>query len=88
DHSVNVLANPFAEAGIASGTRYILTTGEYTCRADVNLDGFVTPADFNAWILAFNAQSVTCDQNGNGVCEPGDFNAWILNFNSLAGCGS
>ncbi|MEM9663235.1 MAG: hypothetical protein AAF937_13115 [Planctomycetota bacterium] len=86
EHSVNVLANPFAEAGVASGTPYILTSGEYTCRADVNLDGFVTPADFNAWVLAFNSQSVTCDQNGNGVCEPGDFNAWVLNFNTRAGC--
>ncbi|MEL6795935.1 MAG: GC-type dockerin domain-anchored protein [Planctomycetota bacterium] len=55
-----------------------------TCLADVNADGNLTPADFNAWILAFNTGAVSCDQNGNGVCEPGDFNAWILNFN--AGC--
>ncbi|MEO1715841.1 MAG: GC-type dockerin domain-anchored protein [Planctomycetota bacterium] len=55
-----------------------------TCLADVNADGNLTPADFNAWILAFNTGGASCDQNGNGVCEPGDFNAWILNFN--AGC--
>ncbi|MEL6498533.1 MAG: GC-type dockerin domain-anchored protein [Planctomycetota bacterium] len=54
------------------------------CVADVNGDGELSPADFNAWILAFNTQGSGCDQNGNGVCEPGDFNAWILNFN--AGC--
>ncbi len=54
------------------------------CPADTNGDGLLTPADFNAWILAFNLQSPACDQNGDGVCAPADFNAWILNFN--AGC--
>ena len=54
------------------------------CTADVNVDGLLTPADFNAWILAFNNQSPGCDQNGDGLCTPADFNAWILNFN--AGC--
>ncbi|MEM9660947.1 MAG: hypothetical protein AAF937_01410 [Planctomycetota bacterium] len=58
--------------------------GGPVCLADVNGDGDATPADFNAWILAFNTQSAGCDQNGNGLCEPGDFNAWILNFNT--GC--
>ena len=55
-----------------------------SCRADTNNDGLLTPADFNAWILAFNAQAPACDQNGDAACTPGDFNAWILNFN--AGC--
>lgn len=54
------------------------------CPADVNGDGLVTPADFNAWILAFNNDAPECDQNGDGQCTPADFNAWILNFN--AGC--
>ena len=54
------------------------------CAADTNGDGALTPADFNAWILAFNTGSSTCDQNGDGQCNPGDFNAWILNFNQ--GC--
>ena len=54
------------------------------CAADVNGDGFATPADFNAWILAFNTQAPGCDQNNDGLCTPGDFNAWILNFNT--GC--
>jgi multidrug resistance efflux pump len=52
--------------------------------ADTNGDGLVTPADFNAWILAFNTQAPACDQNGDGLCTPADFNAWILNYN--AGC--
>ncbi len=54
------------------------------CEADVNSDGTLSPADFNAWILAFNNQSDACDQNADGACTPADFNAWILNFN--AGC--
>lgn len=54
------------------------------CVADVNGDGFANPADFNAWVLAFNTQGPGCDQNGNGICEPADFNAWVLNFNT--GC--
>ena len=54
------------------------------CPADTNADGMLTPADFNAWIIAFNTQSAACDQNGDGLCTPADFNAWILNFNS--GC--
>ncbi|MEO0630684.1 MAG: GC-type dockerin domain-anchored protein, partial [Planctomycetota bacterium] len=54
------------------------------CPADVNGDGELSPADFNAWVIAFNTQSDACDQNGDGLCSPGDFNAWVLNFN--AGC--
>lgn len=54
------------------------------CAADTNGDGLVSPADFNAWVLAFNTQSPACDQNADGLCTPADFNAWILNFN--AGC--
>ena len=54
------------------------------CPADANGDGVLTPADFNAWVLAFNAQAPECDQNGDSQCTPADFNAWILNFN--AGC--
>ncbi len=54
------------------------------CVADTNGDGSVTPADFNAWILAFNTMSAACDQNADGLCTPADFNAWIVNYN--AGC--
>ncbi|MEO1533977.1 MAG: GC-type dockerin domain-anchored protein [Planctomycetota bacterium] len=54
------------------------------CPADTNGDGLVTPADFNAWVLAFNQRLPECDQNGDRVCTPADFNAWILNFNT--GC--
>ncbi|MEM9662803.1 MAG: GC-type dockerin domain-anchored protein [Planctomycetota bacterium] len=52
--------------------------------ADTNNDGQITPADFNAWVLAFNSQAPECDQNADGQCTPADFNAWVLNFNS--GC--
>ena len=55
-----------------------------TCLADVNGDGSVTPADFSAWVAAFNASAPGCDQNGDGACTPADFSAWVSNFN--AGC--
>ncbi|MEL7484970.1 MAG: choice-of-anchor Q domain-containing protein [Planctomycetota bacterium] len=55
-----------------------------TCLADVNQDGLANPADFNAWVIAFNAASPLADQNRDGVVNPGDFNAWVINLN--AGC--
>ena len=54
------------------------------CVPDVNGDGMLTPADFTAWIAAFNAMAPGCDQNGDGNCDPTDFTAWIANFNT--GC--
>ncbi len=51
------------------------------CQADTNLDGNVTPADFNAWIVAFNNTDIIADQNLDGIVSPADFNAWIINFN-------
>ncbi|MEL7484339.1 MAG: GC-type dockerin domain-anchored protein [Planctomycetota bacterium] len=54
------------------------------CLADTNGDGELNPADFNAWVIAFNNQTPACDQNGDGLCNPADFNAWVINFN--AGC--
>ena len=55
-----------------------------TCRADTNGDGVLSPADFTAWIAAFNTMGPACDQNGDGQCTPADFTAWIANYN--AGC--
>ena len=54
------------------------------CLADTNGDGAVTPADFSAWVAAFNAMAPECDQNADGICSPADFSAWVANFN--AGC--
>ncbi len=52
--------------------------------ADQNLDGVVSPADFNAWILNFNQGSLIADTNQDGLTTPADFNAWILAFNAGA----
>ena len=71
------------DAQIGDLAQYV-TLPATTCIADTNNDGQLTPADFNSWIIAFNAQSPACDQNGDGLCTPADFNAWIVNFN--AGC--
>ena len=53
--------------------------------ADTNGDGLLTPADFSAWIVAFNAGGPACDQNGDTLCLASDFSAWIVNFNA-GGC--
>lgn len=50
------------------------------CPADVNADGFLTPADFTAWVAAFNASAPACDQNSDSACTPADLNAWILGY--------
>ncbi|HED52676.1 MAG TPA: hypothetical protein ENJ00_00540 [Phycisphaerales bacterium] len=54
------------------------------CIPDTNGDGMLSPADFTAWIYAFNNALPECDQNGDGSCTPPDFTAWISNFND--GC--
>ena len=54
------------------------------CIADTNGDGILSPADFSAWVAAFNAMAPACDQNADGVCSPADFSAWVANYN--AGC--
>jgi len=54
------------------------------CPADTNNDGSLSPADFSAWVAAFNAQAQECDQNDDGSCTAADFSAWVANYN--AGC--
>ncbi len=57
---------------------------EDDCLADTNGDGMLSPADFSAWVAAFNAMAPACDQNDDGACSPADFSAWVANYN--AGC--
>ncbi|MFI4893594.1 MAG: GC-type dockerin domain-anchored protein [Phycisphaerales bacterium JB058] len=71
-------------AGFSGGRFTFLNVVTETCLADVNGDGFVTPADFSAWVSAFNTMSPQCDQNSDGMCTPADFSAWVDNYN--AGC--
>ena len=54
------------------------------CVADTNGDGVLSPADFSAWVAAFNTMAPACDQNSDGACTPADFSAWVANYN--AGC--
>lgn len=70
-----ILSAGVASAGLAQ---------VHPCPADTNVDGQLTPADFGAWISAFNAATPICDQNGDTLCSPADFGAWISNYN--AGC--
>jgi len=77
----SVHANTFGSGGVTYV--YDLDVAP-TCLADTNGDGAVTPADFSAWVAAFNAMAPECDQNGDDVCSPADFSAWVANYN--AGC--
>jgi len=54
------------------------------CPCDVNGDEMCTPADFTAWLSAFNMTTPACDVNGDGMCTPADFTAWLSAFNT--GC--
>ncbi|HED54164.1 MAG TPA: hypothetical protein ENJ00_08180 [Phycisphaerales bacterium] len=74
-----------ATGGLLHGPKNYQVNEPVVCLADTNHDGMVTPADFTAWIAAFNADAPECDQNTDGQCTPADFTAWIANFN--AGCG-
>jgi hypothetical protein len=90
----NIASTTLADAGVytvavtgdcgtvvSNGATLTVEPVSNDCPADVNGDGLVSPADFNAWINAFNNQLPECDQNGDGLCTPADFNAWINNFN-------
>ncbi len=72
---------------LVTGNNTDLDTVTFTiidCLADVNDDGAISPADFTAWIAAYNSAGSGCDQNGDGSCTPADFTAWISNYNT--GC--
>ncbi len=55
-----------------------------SCFADTNFDGNLTPADFSAWVGAYNRGDFIADQNRDGVLTPSDFSAWVSNYNT--GC--
>jgi|GEM_PF-6651996 len=68
-----------ADDDIYDSTLYV---SQVRSAADVNADGQVTAADFNAWIAAFNDGDLAADQNGDGLLTSADFNAWVINFNA------
>ncbi|MEL7482965.1 MAG: choice-of-anchor tandem repeat NxxGxxAF-containing protein [Planctomycetota bacterium] len=85
DHGINSSSDIAADVGFEDGLEAVVVRSPSPpCVADTNGDGELNPADFNAWVRAFNTQAPACDQNGDGVCNPADFNAWAANFN--AGC--
>lgn len=55
-----------------------------SCWADLDADSVLSPADFSAWINAFNTNRPRANQNRDGSISPADFSAWVANFN--AGC--
>ncbi len=86
DAVTDLEAIPLDLHGFAREIGGLMDYGAYeVCRADSNLDGAVTPADFSAWVQASNANDVTiADVNADGVVTPADYNAWIQAFNN--GC--
>ena len=52
--------------------------------ADQNMDGFVSPADFSAWVANFNTNNPVADVNQDGSVTPADFSAWVAAFNQGA----
>lgn len=78
------VSGPCNQSGENSAVATLTVNTPNDCLADVNGDGAVTPADFTAWVNAYNNNAPECDQNGDGSCTPADFTAWVNNFN--AGC--
>ncbi len=58
-------------------------SGQDCC--DVNQDTFCTPADFSAWLAAYNGSLPTCDVNQDTFCTPADFSAWLAAYNASVG---
>ena len=67
-----------------NGTATISASGTPGCAADVNADGDATPADFTAWLAAFNNPAdpnrARADVNCDGSLSPADFTAWLSAF--------
>lgn len=51
------------------------------CPADMNDDEILSPADFMAWVDAYNEGDYAADQNRDRQLTPADFTAWIANYN-------
>ncbi|MFI4894048.1 MAG: GC-type dockerin domain-anchored protein [Phycisphaerales bacterium JB058] len=86
-HAFSLINGEYAVSGGAYGVCHVVRIGSdcsVPCLPDTNHDGVLSPADFSAWVAAFNASAPECDQNGDGSCSPADFSAWVANYN--AGC--
>ncbi|MGP1272936.1 MAG: GC-type dockerin domain-anchored protein [Phycisphaerales bacterium] len=80
ENTITVVAyEESGRGGVATHTFFV-----DTCRADVNKDGVASPADFTAWVAAYNSNNPRADQNGDGLIDPADFTSWVSNYN--AGC--
>lgn len=75
---------PYRPDGTGAIAVYEIVPTRVVCDADTNNDGVLSPADYGAWILAYNNRAPECDQNNDELCTPADFNAWIINYS--AGC--
>ncbi|MFI4894446.1 MAG: hypothetical protein ACIAQ0_13605 [Phycisphaerales bacterium JB058] len=59
--------------------------GASTDCCDANSDGVCSPADFSAWVAAYNRDAPHCDANQDAMCTPHDFSTWVAAFNASTG---
>ncbi|MEO1583174.1 MAG: M12 family metallo-peptidase [Planctomycetota bacterium] len=85
---INEEVRPYIETAgcnsVAANADACVVVPEEVCAADINGDMQLTPADFVAWVVAYNAGDLVADLNGDGRLLPNDFNAWLNLYN--AGC--
>ena len=77
----NGLVPDFVSLGVMFRISVHEMGGDSDC-CDANGDGQCTPADFSAWVAAFNSNGPRCDVNQDGNCTPADFSAWVAAFNA------
>ena len=53
----------------------------FYCRADINRNGTIEPADFTAWISAYQQGSPLADVTNNGILNANDFTKWVELYN-------
>ena len=58
--------------------------GRISCPGDVDANGLLEPADFNAWLDGFMAGDRDADMDDDGKIMPNDFTLWLIEFNK--GC--
>ncbi len=66
--------------GCATGSATTTSAALTLCLVDFNCDGFATGEDFDAYVAAFEAGSISADFDGNGFVTGEDFDAFVAAF--------
>jgi len=84
DMDVSIAGDQMVVAVVGGIELYDVGEGCGPCPADINLDGQLDSADFEAWLDAYQSRDISADQNLDRRVRSNDFTAWIANFNN--GC--